>query len=84
MTFKPERFLKDGVIDRSVQDPTVACFGFGRRICPGRWLARESVWIAITSLLSVYQFDKAIGPDGKPIVPEEVYSSGTIRYVGVV
>lgn len=29
--FKPERFLKDGKLDPSVQDPGVA-FGFGRRI----------------------------------------------------
>ena len=79
MTFNPDRFLKNGEIDRSVQDPTVACFGFGRRICPGRWLARESVWITVTTLLSAYKFEKAAGPDGKPIVPEEIYSSGTIR-----
>ncbi|KAF7981481.1 hypothetical protein HWV62_33529 [Athelia sp. TMB] len=31
-TFKPERFLKDGRIDPSVQDPEAAAFGYGRRI----------------------------------------------------
>ena len=29
--FKPERFLKDGVLDPTVQDPDSAAFGFGRR-----------------------------------------------------
>ncbi|CAL1695172.1 unnamed protein product [Somion occarium] len=78
--FKPERFLKDGVIDPTVRDPTVACFGFGRRICPGRLLAKESVWITVASLLATYKFSKAIGPDGKPITPKEDYIPGTISY----
>lgn len=30
--FNPERFLKDGKLDPSVRNPTVAAFGFGRRI----------------------------------------------------
>jgi cytochrome P450 len=29
-TFNPDRFLKDGELDPSIRDPTVA-FGFGRR-----------------------------------------------------
>ncbi len=29
--FQPERFLKDGKLNPEVQDPEVACFGFGRR-----------------------------------------------------
>ena len=31
--FKPERFLKtDGTINDQIMDPSVACFGFGRRL----------------------------------------------------
>lgn len=30
--FKPERFIKDGELDPSVQDPELAAFGYGRRI----------------------------------------------------
>lgn len=29
--FKPERFIKDGVLDPSVRDPNIAVFGYGRR-----------------------------------------------------
>ena len=29
--FKPERFLKNGILDRSVRDPMEIAFGFGRR-----------------------------------------------------
>lgn len=39
-TFKPERFLKDGQLDPSVQSPELAVFGFGRRI-----------WFVIASIL---------------------------------
>lgn len=30
--FNPERFLKNGKVDPSVRNPTIAAFGFGRRI----------------------------------------------------
>lgn len=29
--FKPERFLRDGALDPTVQDPDCAAFGYGRR-----------------------------------------------------
>lgn len=30
-TFNPDRFMKDGKLDKSVRDPGHACWGFGRR-----------------------------------------------------
>ena len=30
-SFKPERFLKDGLPDLTVRDPATITFGFGRR-----------------------------------------------------
>ena len=31
--FQPERFLKaDGTLNEEIMDPSVACFGFGRRL----------------------------------------------------
>ena len=35
MAFKPERFLGD----EPQQEPNLLVFGFGKRICPGRFLA---------------------------------------------
>ena len=32
--FKPERFLKDGVLDPSIRDPLKYQLGFGRRCVP--------------------------------------------------
>jgi hypothetical protein len=38
--FNPARYLNaDGEIDPSVRDPRTAVFGYGRRICPGRFFA---------------------------------------------
>ena len=36
--FNPDRFMKDGKIDKSVRDPAHACFGFGRRFV---WLVNN-------------------------------------------
>ncbi|KAF8524189.1 cytochrome P450 [Gautieria morchelliformis] len=69
--FWPERF--DGRFPM-IPDPRHFVFGFGRRICPGRHLANESVFIAIACLISAYNFSKALGRDGKEIEPNIGYS----------
>lgn len=71
--YNPERFLKDGLINSDVQDPAVACFGFGRRICPGRFFAYEVMWITIATTLATVTISKAKGPHGKPITPKGDY-----------
>lgn len=78
--FKPERFLKysgtdekDVVLDKDVRDPESIEFGFGRRICPGRFMAYESMWLAIASILAMFDIDKAVGKDGQPVTPSEDY-----------
>ncbi|KAI8994152.1 cytochrome P450 [Trametes punicea] len=52
--FRPERFMKDGKLDLIVRDPATFMFGFGRRICPGRYLALPSLFINNASLLHVF------------------------------
>ncbi|KAF9545039.1 cytochrome P450 [Agrocybe pediades] len=75
-TFKPERFLKpDGSLDGSVRDPGHACWGFGRRICPGRYMAYSSVWITIATFLSVLDITTAVDDDGNVIRPTYEYQS---------
>ncbi|KAF4622580.1 hypothetical protein D9613_009398 [Agrocybe pediades] len=79
-SFKPERFLKaDGTLDTSVKDPSHACFGFGRRICPGRYMAYSAVWIAVASLLSVFDIEKAVDGNGNIIEPKYEYISSLVR-----
>jgi len=70
--YNPDRFLKDGKIDPTVRDPKVASFGYGRRICPGRFLAENSLFIFLCHILIVYDIRPALGDDGKElgILPE--------------
>lgn len=80
--YNPDRFLRpDGSLDPNVRDPSVAAFGFGRRICPGRFMAVDSIWITIASVLSVFEIRKAVGEDGKEITPDGEYHRGFLWYV---
>ncbi|KAH6994765.1 cytochrome P450 [Fusarium venenatum] len=52
MRFKPERFLPiDG---QPEQDPRAYVFGFGRRLCPGRVLAENTLFLNIAQSLAVF------------------------------
>ena len=76
LSFSPDRFIKNGKINLEVRDPAVAAFGFGRRICPGRFMAYESMWIAIASTLAVFNISKAKHQDGTAITPSGEYELG--------
>jgi len=66
-TFDPARFLPapEGRAEPYPNGP----FGFGRRICPGRHLADESLWIAFATVLATMSVSKAVGEDGQEIIP---------------
>ncbi|KAJ3533643.1 hypothetical protein NMY22_g7252 [Coprinellus aureogranulatus] len=73
--FRPERFLTpDGQLDVTVREP-IAGFGFGRRACPGRHVAMSILYIAISSILSVFDLSKAKDEDGNPITPSGEFVS---------
>ncbi|KAJ2930257.1 hypothetical protein H1R20_g6805, partial [Candolleomyces eurysporus] len=60
--FNPDRFInpETGKIDYSkARDPELACFGFGRRICPGKFMAFESLWLMVASLIATFDIEKA-------------------------
>ncbi|KAF4616266.1 hypothetical protein D9613_008317 [Agrocybe pediades] len=77
--FNPDRFLNpDGTINKSVRDPAHACWGFGRRICPGRFMAFSQIWIAVASLLAVYDIKKAVDEDGHVIELTHEYTSALV------
>ncbi|KAF9233443.1 cytochrome P450 [Melanogaster broomeanus] len=64
--FKPERFFVDGELNDEKSTASHA-FGFGRRMCPGRYTADASVWIAIASILSTLNISKALDEQGNDI-----------------
>ncbi|KAF9261945.1 cytochrome P450 [Marasmius fiardii PR-910] len=75
MSFNPDRFMKEG--KDVAPNPELIAFGFGRRICPGRYLAIDSVWLAITYLLVNFTIAKEVDKDSAV-----EYSHGLIREAG--
>jgi len=78
-TFNPDRYLLNGKLNPAVRDPRTACFGFGRRICPGRHMAYSSVWITVASMLATMNITKAINTEGKVIEPSWEYVSAILH-----
>ncbi|KAJ7152095.1 cytochrome P450 [Mycena filopes] len=76
--FKPERFLLDGKPNPAVPDPECA-FGFGRRLCPGREMARDSLWVAVVSIMASFDITKALDEHGQEIEPTYQFDSGFIN-----
>ncbi|KAI0278775.1 cytochrome P450 [Russula aff. rugulosa BPL654] len=64
--FKPERFLNE---DGSVRDDPILSFvfGFGKRICPGRHFVDATIFIVVSSVLSVFKVAKAKDENGHEI-----------------
>ncbi|KAK6068944.1 cytochrome P450 1A2 [Seiridium cupressi] len=67
--FDPERY------NRGEPYPS-GNFGFGRRKCPGNWLALASVYMFLATFLATFELEQVIGEDGKPIVPVPGVSIG--------
>ncbi|THH03671.1 hypothetical protein EW145_g6097 [Phellinidium pouzarii] len=90
-TFRPERFLvgqgqcAEGETrpTKVPRDPSKVTFGFGRRICPGRHMAMNTIFLTVSSVLSAFDIQKAIGQDGRPITPTGAYVSSLIRLLDV-
>jgi cytochrome P450 len=79
--FHPERYLTpEGTLDPSVRDPRSACFGFGRRMCPGRFVADATLFGAVATLLATLDVVRAKDANGVQMVPQVECTSGIISY----
>ncbi|KAF5680510.1 oxidoreductase [Fusarium circinatum] len=75
MRFNPERFLStDG--NQPEQDPHTYTFGFGRRVCPGRVLADNALFLNIAQSLAVLH----IGKNENGAQPELLFTPGMISH----
>ncbi|KAL1742804.1 cytochrome P450 [Schizophyllum fasciatum] len=80
MSFRPERFIgvpdaKDG----GPRNPNTIAFGWGRRICPGkfsRFMAENQLWLHIATTLQCFNIDPSVDANGTPIIPPRTYTSG--------
>ncbi|KAK6832516.1 hypothetical protein RU639_003925 [Aspergillus parasiticus] len=61
LEFRPERWLEGPDDDRFNN-----FFGYGRRICPGRHIARNSLFILVARILWGFEVRPPTGPDGQP------------------
>ncbi|KAJ5388935.1 O-methylsterigmatocystin oxidoreductase [Penicillium cataractarum] len=59
-TFNPKRYLDPC----SEPDPRTEAFGYGRRVCPGRYLADANIFLTIAQLLSAFNIRKAVDEQG--------------------
>ncbi|KAL0957067.1 hypothetical protein HGRIS_003164 [Hohenbuehelia grisea] len=64
-TFKPERYLDTQ--GKFNGDTVIHAWGFGRRICPGRYFADATVWATIACSLAVFDFAFAKDENGQEI-----------------
>ncbi|EJC99744.1 cytochrome P450 [Fomitiporia mediterranea MF3/22] len=66
--FMPERYLRE---DMEVTTAWLTeghyVFGFGRRACPGKYLASRSVWIGIVRLMWAFDIAPARDDSGNPV-----------------
>ncbi|KAI1759439.1 putative cytochrome P450 oxidoreductase OrdA-like protein [Hypoxylon sp. FL1150] len=78
MDFKPERYLaRDG--HETEPDPRLFVYGFGRRICPGRFLADNSLYLSIVQSLAVFSVSKCVD-NGREVEPAVHFEPGLISH----
>lgn len=65
--------MKDITVPESV-------FGFGRRICPGRYFVLQALWLTMARVLAAFKIEKPIDSEGKIIEPSGEFSSGVIMF----
>ncbi|KAI0708472.1 cytochrome P450 [Earliella scabrosa] len=75
--FRPERW-KDITRADFDKHPQNVVYGYGRRVCPGRLLADRLGFLAITSILSLFDISPAYDEIGNRIIPEVEQTDGSI------
>ncbi|TDL28096.1 cytochrome P450 [Rickenella mellea] len=73
--FQPERFQCADSRNATL-DPKSAIFGFGRRVCPGRFFSDNGIWLAMVCLLATFDFLPPIDDDGREVMPKPGFQSG--------
>jgi cytochrome P450 len=68
--FEPERFLRPGI------KPPTSQFGFGRRIYAGRYLADNTLFITVASVLKAFDISLARDDNGNEIPVKAAWTSG--------
>lgn len=76
MTFDPDRYFATPA-HAAEPDPRNVTFGFGRRVCPGRYIADNALFVTIAQVLAVYKIAKPV-ENGKVVEPEIKFEAGVV------
>ncbi|KIJ28818.1 hypothetical protein M422DRAFT_189306 [Sphaerobolus stellatus SS14] len=74
--FDPGRFMESGRRDPG----QTGAFGYGRHVCPGRYMAENSLFIAVASICQNFDITPARDSSGKEVMPEYEWTSGLFSY----
>ncbi|KAG5917221.1 hypothetical protein E4U42_007331 [Claviceps africana] len=72
--FNPERFLEP----RNEPDPKDHIFGYGRRICPGRYLADDTMYLNISRVIATFDVTRKLDEQGRPLEIKREATAGLI------
>lgn len=78
MKFNPERFNDDDAEIAKVSD---LAFGFGRRLCPGKNFAENSLFAVVSTVLASCHILPGVDERGAKVIPEYVFTTGIVRCV---
>ncbi|KAJ7580828.1 cytochrome P450 [Mycena floridula] len=77
--FNPERHMPEHVKNVAT-DPGRYAFGFGRRVCPGRFLGENSVFLLLSGIVATMDIEKEVDIKGEKITPNPEYSGGLVAH----
>ncbi|KAG6232048.1 hypothetical protein E4U25_006867 [Claviceps purpurea] len=75
--FNPDRFLVPG---REEPDPRDHVFGYGRRICPGRYLADGTLFLTISRIIATLDVTAKLDDRGRPLELKREATAGLISH----
>ncbi|KAG6873811.1 hypothetical protein C0992_008410, partial [Termitomyces sp. T32_za158] len=81
--FNPDRFIDPSrpegrAPDFSPIDPLSVTFGYGRRVCPGRYMAEAQLFMSIACMLAVFDISRGVDEMGRLVEPKAEFTSGLI------
>ncbi|KAF9524244.1 cytochrome P450 [Crepidotus variabilis] len=77
MNFNPDRYGGD---DEAMEQVKTPVFGFGRRGCPGRLFAENSLFALLATTLATCNISPGLDDNGREVLPSGEYTSGTISF----
>ncbi|KAI6045314.1 cytochrome P450 [Pisolithus marmoratus] len=77
--FAPERHLASCVKETSI-DPYSYIFGFGRRVCPGKYLGDNILFLLFSNIVFAVDISKKCDANGEEIPLPPSYSPGLVSF----